>query len=304
MSSNLNTYNITNDQSLLINILNTMYNNNLRQINNLVDMLNNLHNSNDEIRNLLIQILTLNDNNINNTRNSRRYNDNRRNRYYSYRDNNQRIYTTPYLIDATFNTIDNISNPSFINTDRRDNMITQLLQNFLQPVNVYPSQTQIETATRRVRYNDIVSPRNTSCPISMEEFNDNDYVTVIRHCGHIFLPDHLNNWFRNNCRCPVCRYDIRDYNSNASTEFFNSLRDSNNNNSNSNNSNSNNNSNENNYSNNINTDLTRNTINSLFDNLNFNDISTLLDLSGNTNNNNDTSSLAFILFNSLNNRRN
>ena len=42
MSSNLNTYNITNDQSLLINILNTMYNNNLRQINNLVDMLNNL----------------------------------------------------------------------------------------------------------------------------------------------------------------------------------------------------------------------------------------------------------------------
>jgi hypothetical protein len=28
------------------------------------------------------------------------------------------------------------------------------------------------------------------------------------------------NWFRTNCRCPVCRYDIRDYNSNASTEFF------------------------------------------------------------------------------------
>jgi hypothetical protein len=66
-----------------------------------------------------------------------------------------------------------------------------------------------------------VSPRNRSCPISLENFNDNDMVSVIRYCGHIFNTEQLNTWFRSNCRCPVCRYDIRRYNSTASSEFFN-----------------------------------------------------------------------------------
>jgi hypothetical protein len=29
------------------------------------------------------------------------------------------------------------------------------------------------------------------------------------------------NWFRSNCRCPVCRYDIRDYSTNVGNQFFN-----------------------------------------------------------------------------------
>ena len=45
-------------------------------------------------------------------------------------------------------------------------------------------------------------------------------VSVIRFCGHIFRQDQLNTWFSSNCRCPVCRYDIRNYNSRTSSEFF------------------------------------------------------------------------------------
>jgi hypothetical protein len=48
-------------------------------------------------------------------------------------------------------------------------------------------------------------------------------VTIIRHCRHIFTSDHLNTWFRSNCRCPVCRYDIRSDNSNASSEIFQAI---------------------------------------------------------------------------------
>jgi hypothetical protein len=88
--------------------------------------------------------------------------------------------------------------------------------NFLDPIVIYPTQTQIELATRNVRYCDIVTPLNLSCPISLETFNDNDMVTVIRFCGHIFSTASLNTWFTTNCRCPVCRYDIRNYNSNNS----------------------------------------------------------------------------------------
>ena len=98
--------------------------------------------------------------------------------------------------------------------------ITQLLQSFLQPIEVRPTPAQIEAATRRVCYCDIVSPQNTSCPISMEEFSDNDTVTVIRYCSHIFNTEQITNWFTTNCRCPVCRYDIREYNSDVTSEFY------------------------------------------------------------------------------------
>jgi hypothetical protein len=60
-------------------------------------------------------------------------------------------------------------------------------------------------------YCNIVSPINRSCPISLENFNDTDMVSIIRYCGHIFHTEHLNRWFTSNCRCPVCRYDIRNY---------------------------------------------------------------------------------------------
>ena len=46
-------------------------------------------------------------------------------------------------------------------------------------------------------------------------------VSVIRVCGHIFKTEDLNTWFRSNCKCPICRYDIRNYNSSsAETAFF------------------------------------------------------------------------------------
>ena len=44
----------------------------------------------------------------------------------------------------------------------------------------------------------------------MADFSDNDIVTVIRHCGHVFATDQLNIWFATHCTCPVCRFDIRN----------------------------------------------------------------------------------------------
>ena len=64
----------------------------------------------------------------------------------------------------------------------------------------------------------------------MDEFNDTDMVTVIRHCGHIFHTENIMNWFSSHCNCPVCRYDIRDYNSNITNQFFNNSQDSSSNN--------------------------------------------------------------------------
>jgi hypothetical protein len=81
---------------------------------------------------------------------------------------------------------------------------------FLDPVSVFPSRQQIENACRRTRYGDIVRPVNTSCPISLDTFTDDDNVIMIRYCGHIFKLNEFNSWFGSHSRCPVCRYDIRE----------------------------------------------------------------------------------------------
>lgn len=96
--------------------------------------------------------------------------------------------------------------------NRGDMDYLRMFANFLEPIEIHPTPAQIEDATRIVRFGDIVSPINDSCPISLNRFEESDSVTIIRHCNHVFNTAELNNWFSGNCRCPVCRYDIRTRN--------------------------------------------------------------------------------------------
>ena len=241
--------NISNENLLLITILNTMYNDNYNQIQNLTQ-------SNNQIRNILTNILynsqqnttnNINNNssqsinssqNINSSQsiNSRQPNISSLflNTSYIQEYNIPNIPSIPSIpnipnISSIFNNSQNIlhsANASSRISDLSNNLLFSLFQNFFDPIEIYPTQTQIESATRHVRYNDIITPINTSCPISLESFNDNDMVTVIRHCGHIFKSDQLNTWFRSNCKCPVCRHDIRDYNTNSQGySYYNNTND-------------------------------------------------------------------------------
>ena len=171
----------------LVNTLMNMYSSNARQI-------ENLQQANIGIRNDITTILLriINNNNNNNTHsnnhnnNSSHSNNNSNSRRLRSHDNNQREN-----ISSTFNSV---------------------FQSFFEPIQIFPTPTQIENAVRIARFSDIVRPINNSCPIILERFNDNDNVSVIRNCNHIFNTSALNSWFTSNCRCPVCRYDIRNYN--------------------------------------------------------------------------------------------
>ena len=86
------------------------------------------------------------------------------------------------------------------------------MTNNLTPVIVAPSQEQINNATETLRYREIMADTNQlRCPISLHSFTPRDVVIRILHCGHVFSQHSLLTWFRNNVRCPLCRYDIRDY---------------------------------------------------------------------------------------------
>jgi hypothetical protein len=87
---------------------------------------------------------------------------------------------------------------------------TQTMES-LTPVIVRPTRAQIQVACEEMTFGEVQEPGNRSCPITQEEFNDDDNIMIIRQCGHIFNRDELNRWFQQNVRCPMCRYDIREY---------------------------------------------------------------------------------------------
>ena len=81
----------------------------------------------------------------------------------------------------------------------------------LRNVIVRPSNNQIENATRTFVYHSDVEIFNTRCYITMDDFEEGDELCEILHCKHTFKKTPLMSWFNENVRCPVCRFDIRDY---------------------------------------------------------------------------------------------
>ena len=224
-----------NDVDLsIINSLNEAYNNNLRSIQNFTHSINDLTDMNVEIHNRIVELLHNRNSSLNNRENINRNNVNRSNinRTNSNRNTSRTRTTTNsettnsetsnlgrVILNNIPYSVEHYRLPSTVQRDQsRSNNYSNILQRFFQPIEIFPTQTQIEAATRNVRYCDILNPINRSCPISLENFSDSDNVTVIRYCGHIFNRHQLNTWFRSNCRCPICRYDIRNYNSNSN--FF------------------------------------------------------------------------------------
>ena len=86
--------------------------------------------------------------------------------------------------------------------------------NLFQDVIVHPTPLQIREATELVNYQNDGFFLNRSCPINLEEFRDGEEIRRIIHCGHCFNSSSFDRWFSRNVRCPVCRYDIREYSSN------------------------------------------------------------------------------------------
>jgi hypothetical protein len=73
-----------------------------------------------------------------------------------------------------------------------------------------PTTRQINEAIRVVRHGDLPDRETQDrCPISWTTFDEDDHVSQIIQCGHVFNTTELSRWFRSNSRCPLCRYDIR-----------------------------------------------------------------------------------------------
>jgi len=51
--------------------------------------------------------------------------------------------------------------------------------------------------------------RNIQCSICLSEYDNEDAVYQL-NCDHIYHTDCINQWFKSNSKCPVCKYDNND----------------------------------------------------------------------------------------------
>jgi hypothetical protein len=189
-----NTYNnnyLSRGQVLLLNNMMTMFQSN----NSLINELGNTQSNNTPAINSLLATNNRISDIVNDAFLGRR------------RRNNSQGHNMFYFTDFLGNTEAQQTN----NNNANNLDYISMLASFLDPIEIHPTPAQIEDSTRVVRFGDIVNAMNDSCPISLNRFEENDSVTVIRHCNHIFNSAELNNWFLGSCKCPVCRYDIRTY---------------------------------------------------------------------------------------------
>ena len=183
----------------------TQYNNNMREYNtNIRQILTTLNELQQDIRTLHSERETANnrpETQIPRQENSRFYDGVFMQPNTSTRPNQNSSYRNTPLPNQATNNIFDILMQAIPLTTTMENVV------------VRPSQEQISNATRSIIYNSNNSRINSNaCPITLEPFEEQQMLTQITYCGHVFSQDGINRWFEGNVRCPVCRYDIRNYN--------------------------------------------------------------------------------------------
>ena len=126
-----------------------------------------------------------------------------------------------------------------------DVLLNELASQDLSPVPIVPSRRQIQQAVQIDRYDNFPDSTEIRCPITLDLFLPSSPVVQIRHCGHMFSQDGFDEWFQRNATCPICRYDIREYQPQENDNENNNENESENNNENESENNNENNDNSN-----------------------------------------------------------
>lgn len=58
-------------------------------------------------------------------------------------------------------------------------------------------------------FQNIINPCTTSCSILCDDFGEDEYVVVVKHCNHIYNKDALKEWLKFRSTCPMCRHNLR-----------------------------------------------------------------------------------------------
>ena len=49
---------------------------------------------------------------------------------------------------------------------------------------------------------------NESCPITLQDFSNNETEVTTMPCNHCFIPEAIRSWLEEKPECPVCRQEM------------------------------------------------------------------------------------------------
>ena len=188
----------------------------VRQQDGILEALNSMQRQNDNLSTILAQELGRRNSNLSEQPNRIRINRPRTRTFFASPSlpqvRERRRAPLPRIVThhRTGNTTINIPGSVSQSTNTVSDEILNATMND-SPVRVRPSVAQIRRATRTLLFRDISNTTQTICPIDRELLHAEDTVLQIIHCDHFFRDTNLRRHFRGNTRCPLCRYDIRDY---------------------------------------------------------------------------------------------
>ena len=126
---------------------------------------------------------------------------------------------------TTFTNTPPLFTPQTFSFTDRNNRITRLINETLN-IPAIPSpitRERLDQVTTPTLWSDISDTADQFiCPITRERFIDSDNVLRINPCGHIFNQNALVTYLTEyDYRCPVCRFNLRDNNTNNTTTATN-----------------------------------------------------------------------------------
>jgi hypothetical protein len=79
------------------------------------------------------------------------------------------------------------------------------------------SLSNINTNTIVEHYRSNENNGQEMCAICRVNFEENDIVRKINHCGHMYHLNCIDNWFQEHTTCPVCRHNLNSNNPSSTT---------------------------------------------------------------------------------------
>ena len=134
------------------------------------------------------------------------------NNYINYL-NNSVIYLNNSItyLNNLVNTI-NVQQQQQQNHQQQQNQHNAYLLNYtfddFEKLSVANLNAIINTNCEDIYYEYISSPNNDTCAITQETFTNNDKVTILKSCGHVFNSCAIKKWLMQHQTCPNCRYNI------------------------------------------------------------------------------------------------
>jgi hypothetical protein len=95
--------------------------------------------------------------------------------------------------------------------------LPEFINNFLEPPIIHNEYKCVVTEEvyeklkkQTIKFKDleeVEKTKNIDCPISLEKFNNEDYIIKL-NCGHIFHKEPILYWlYMQKNKCPICRYE-------------------------------------------------------------------------------------------------